>query len=162
MFFSACKRENVYKFSKDGKKIIISLVEIRKDFFDMRLQIQEDGQTYTDSRRLPYPVYRFLAADITGDGIPEIAVCIIKTTDFDKEERKRLFLFQIRDKYIQPLWLGSKMPLPLVDFKLVENSTGQFIITLEEKNGKFAMAKYKYDADKFGPQWLEYKAKGLN
>ena len=42
--------------------------------------------------KLPYPVYQFDYGDVTGDGMPEIIVGVIKPTRFDPKPDKRLFI----------------------------------------------------------------------
>ena len=74
--------------------------------------------------KLPYPVYQFDYGDVTGDGMPEIIVWVIKPTRFDPKPDKRLFIYRIADEaYIRPLWLGSRVAQPLEDFRVIREHT---------------------------------------
>ena len=52
--------------------------------------------------KLPYPVYQFDYGDVTGDGMPEIIVGVIKPTRFDPKPDKRLFIYRIADEAYPP------------------------------------------------------------
>ena len=67
---------------------------------------------------LPYPVYRFQTGDINGDGRTDVLVGVIKSTRYDPQVARRLFIFMVyKDRYIRPLWMGSRLSHPLVDFR---------------------------------------------
>ena len=93
---------------------------------------------------MPYPVYQFDYGDITGNGVPEIIVGVIKPTRFDPKPDKRLFIYRIADEaYIRPLWLGSRVAQPLEDFRIIREETPTRIRTLErEHSGNFLVAEY--------------------
>ena len=111
--FAACSEgENVYRYA-DG--------EIRLDVISDSLSILRhclaDGSEVS-SFELPYPTFRFCCDDLTGDGIPEIGVGVIKGTRFSPEPDKRLFLFHLTDgRLIRPLWMGSHVGARLDDFR---------------------------------------------
>jgi hypothetical protein len=161
---SCCKdNSNTFEFFVEGKKIMLSLTEVHDSAFDIKASLlYPNGEVTHSTWRLNYPVFRFDCADITNDGIPEIAVGVIKATRFDPEVKKRLFLFKLYDTcYVRPLWLGSKLPLPLVDFNLVASCDGARIRTVEQEGEKrFAVAEYCWKA--FGPKWLCYLQKGID
>jgi len=69
-----------------------------------------------DLWRLKYPVYRFCTADISGDGIDEALVGVIKKTKYFDKTDKRLFIYQNRNGKIDRLWMGSKIGGHIVDF----------------------------------------------
>ena len=96
--------------------------------------------------KLPYPVYQFDYGDVTGDGMPEIIVGVIKPTRFDPKPDKRLFIYRIADEaYIRPLWLGSRVAQPLEDFRVIREHTPVLIRTVErERSGKFLIAEYAW------------------
>ena len=84
------------------------------------------------SWELPYPVYRFDWGDLTGDGVPEIAVGVVKPTRFFPTPAKRLFLFKLyHGRLIRPLWLGSHVAHELVDFHIERDSVPALIHTIE-------------------------------
>lgn len=111
---------------------------------------------------LPYPVYQFDYGDITGDGIPEIAVGVVKPTRFNPKPNKRLFLYRIAEGiYIRPLWLGSRVAQPLEDFKIIRKKNPARIRTLEkEYSGKFLIAEYQWKG--FGLEFKKYLKREIN
>ena len=94
---------------------------------------------------LPYPVYRMEGGDLTGDGVPEIAVGVIKPTRYFPRPGRRLFLFKLyKGRLIRPLWLGSRLARPLVDFRLVRDSVPARILTTERRpDGTLVQALYR-------------------
>jgi hypothetical protein len=162
LYLSGCGRQekNVFRFSHGGGETVISLVKAGGNAFDIKAETLLNGEKIVSAWHLDYPVFRFDCADITGDGIPEIAVGVIKPARFDPETKKRLFLFKLYDSlYVRPLWLGSRMPLPLEDFEL----SGGKIITLErESENVFAAAEYEYKVSAFGPKLVRYIKKGVS
>ncbi|MBR3478455.1 MAG: nuclear receptor-binding factor 2 [Bacteroidaceae bacterium] len=86
----------------------------------------------TDVWTLKDAVYQFDCGDLTGDGIPEILVGVIKATRYRHEQDKRLFIFHLyKGRKIRPLWLGSRLGLPLKDFKVERDSVPAMIHTWE-------------------------------
>lgn len=171
----SCKnkeKNTFYTTLKDGQKIGIRLIELdsrkenkkHKPNFVVQTFLKEDKNIILDEWKLPYPVYNFEIADADNDGQDDIWVGVIKETRFDKNLRKRLFLFKIIEGKIRPLWLGSRMSKPLIDFSpaywidsLNNNSTKKCIIkTIEqEKSGKFLVANYQWR--KFGIEFINYE-----
>ena len=92
---------------------------------------------YSDEKLLDvwpllHHVYQFDCGDLTGDGIPEILVGVIKATRYRHEQDKRLFIFHLyKGRKIRPLWLGSRLGLPLKDFKVERDSVPAMIHTWE-------------------------------
>ena len=162
LFVLACQKKNdTFEFVFDDRKIEVSLVKVQDSIFDIRSKMTYHDSVTVSTWRLNYPVYQFDCADITGDGLPEIAVGVIKSTRFDPIVRKRLFLFKLYDAcYVRPLWLGSKVSLPLVDFRLMETKNGQRVRTIEqESDHQFVVAEYSYKT--FGLEWIRYIQRGI-
>ncbi len=168
--FSNCqnkKKDTFYTTLKDGEKIGIRLIkkENKKDKHNFAIQtfLKEKSKknTILDEWKLPYPVYNFEIGDADNDGQDDIWVGVIKETRFDKNLRKRLFLFKIIEGKIRPLWLGSRMSKPLVDFSpayLIDSLDKKkcIIRTIEkERNGNFLVANYQWR--KFGIEFINYK-----
>ena len=92
------------------------------------------GDSVVDSWALDYPVYRFTCGDMTGDSIPEVLVGTIKATRYHPEKDKRLFIFHLyKGQFIRPLWLGSRVGCPLIDFKVETDSMPNLVHTWERK-----------------------------
>jgi len=165
MFFVTCNNQNDNKFVfKNGKeKIVLSLNEKTDSAYDLKSEIYNDGKLgFSDKWELDYPIYRFYCEDINNDGLPEMAVGVTKTTRYDSICRRRLFIFKLYDgKYIRPLWLGSRVSYPLVDFRIVDKNSEKRFRTIEQ-NGEnsFVVAEYRYGS--FGLEWICYVKKNIN
>jgi hypothetical protein len=151
--YSCQKMPDVCRTVVNGKQMEVSL---KQSADSMHLLILTVEGKENSRWGLNYPVYRFDYGDITGDSIPEIAVGVIKTTRFDPTMDKRLFIFRITDDgYVRPLWLGSRVAQPLIDFKLV-NKNGQGLVrTIEkESSGNYLVAEYRWRG--FGLEFVDY------
>jgi hypothetical protein len=156
MFFLlvGCHEEkNRFVWEADGKRTEVELEKKNDSLYILHLHT--DRPTHT-TWELPYPVYRFDCGDVTGDGVPEIAVGVIKPTRFDPKPRKRLFLYRIADDtYIRPLWLGSRVAQPLEDFRISPAKHPVRIRTMErERDGRFLVAEYRWRG--FGLDFKRY------
>lgn len=104
-------------------------MEHRSDSLHM-LYLDVEGVT-CDSMPIPYPVYRFDCGDLTGDDIPEVCVGVSKPTRY-WPNGKRLFIYHLfSGRYIRPLWLGSRVGRPLVNFTVCRDSVPACIHTVE-------------------------------
>jgi hypothetical protein len=123
----------------------------------IRLVTHDDTSCWS----LPYKVFQFVQGDINGDGVEECLVGVVKPTRFHPVYAKRLFIFKNFDGYIRPMWLGSVMPKPLIDFWLVTNEYGYYnIITFErEESGKMLIAEYCWRG--FGIDFINYHAREI-
>jgi hypothetical protein len=154
VFFYSCKKESkICRIKIDDKKLEITLEQYSDSSFALCMTVNNERHSLW---ALNYPVYRFDYGDITGDGIPEIAVGVIKTTRFDPRRDKRLFLFRItKDFYIRPLWLGSRVAQPLIDFRIIEENGQSLIRTVErEWSGNYLVAEYGWQG--FGLEFKRY------
>lgn len=152
------KQPQNYVEVKAGEKTFqISLVQLSDTHNYIKVETFKSSKLIASSTwQLNYPVYRFDVGDVTGDSIPEIAVGVIKTTRFDRNRAKRLFLFSITDENdVRPLWLGSRVAQPLEDFVLTKSGMPEKVLTIErERSGKFLVAAYRYHG--FGLEFCEY------
>lgn len=106
----------------------------------------------SDQAIFNYQPYQLDTADVNRDGRTDIIVGLIKSTEFDPEEKKRLFILQIDEGQLRPLWLGSKVCQQLIDFKAMTNGV---VRTLEKTNtGNYAIGHYEWQG--FGLTLLEY------
>ena len=141
------KRQNYFE-ARVGENILqISLEQVLDTFSRIMVKTFKDGElVHTSTYNITYPVYRFDVGDVTGNGVPDIAVGVIKTTKFDPKPAKRPFLFQITGEgNVSKLWLGSRVSQPLEDFMIAKNETPAKVLTIErEQSGKFLVAVYRY------------------
>jgi hypothetical protein len=117
------------------------------------------GDSVVDAWALDYPIYRFTCGDMTGDSIPEVLVGTIKATRYRPEEDKRLFIFHLyKGRFIRPLWLGSRVGCPLIDFKIETDTVPNLVHTWERK-GNGDTIEVLYQLKGFG---LKYKRTAPN
>jgi hypothetical protein len=119
------------------------------------------GRVLSARRYLSFPVTRAEYADITGDGIPELLLGVIKKTRFDRHARLRLFVYSVDGGAVRPAWLGSRLGMPLRDF-VVLGRDGQHVIgTIErERNGRCAVGIWKWHG--FGPRFVAYVSRFIS
>lgn len=85
-----------------------------------------------DSLIIPHPLYRFETGDLTGDGLPEVMIGVVKGSRYWPTPSRRIFIYHLfAGHYIRPLWLGSRVGHPLLDFDVCRDSVPCRIITTE-------------------------------
>lgn len=108
-----------------------------------------------DVWELRFPVYRFCTGDMDGDSIVDAIVGVEKTTRFDPVVRRRVFMFRNIEGKVRPLWLGSRLGRPVVDFNVVKVDGETRLRSVEEDdNGKFLVAEYRWSS--FGVKFIRY------
>jgi hypothetical protein len=143
-----CGGQQDFVEAKVGENTLHIFLEQVSDTLNIiRVKTFKEGKLmHTSIYPLPYPVYRFDVGDVTGNGIPDIAVGVVKTTKFDPKLAKRPFLFKINDEgEVRKLWMGSRVSQPLEDFAIRKSETPAKVLTIErEQSGKFLVAVYRY------------------
>ena len=140
---SACTdgKETVYRYA--GGEIRL---ETAGDSLSILLHIPRGSDANPSEFQLPYPTFRLSCGDLTGDGIPEIGVGVIKRTRFSPEPDKRLFLFHLTDgNLIRPLWMGSHVGGRLDDFYISDA-----LIHTDEHNAADSTFHRTYKLTSFG------------
>lgn len=119
-----------------------------------RLTIKNSVNGETDKIYTPYEIFAMESGDINHDGKTDICIGIIKPTPFDSLLKKRLFIFQIDNNFIRPLWLSSRLVYPLEEFVIENDENGQQIIkTIERQSLKsFCINEYKWKS--FGMSFI--------
>jgi hypothetical protein len=136
-------------------------LEKLKELEGYRLKIEDTINGRHDELHLKYPVYRFECADINSDGNTDILAGVVKSTHFEPELDRRLFIFRIDSTQIRPLWLGSKLCFQLVDFRCVNDDNKSYIISLEKTDKElYCIGKYKWQ--NFGLQLIAYHYSDLD
>lgn len=131
-----------------GKAVLKRLATVT----GFKILLADNNGRISDQAIFKYPAYRIDTADINRDGNTDILVGLIKATEFDPVEKKRLFILRIDDGHLRPLWLGSKVCQELVDFKASDKG---HIQTLERtKSGNYAIGLYEWES--FGLTLLHY------
>jgi hypothetical protein len=119
------------------------------------------NDTLTSTWPLRYPVYKFLKCDVNNDGQEDVAVGVIKPTRNDPVPGKRLFLFQVKNRSVIPLWLGSSLSQPLEDFAAHTVDSTVVIRSIEiEKSKRYLVAEYEWFG--FGLSFRKYIQRELS
>lgn len=148
-FFVSCAKNDFSK--KEIKKGDFSLLKENDSLYYLTIDVDNDS----DKWELPYPVYQFQTADIDHNGVDDALVGVIKSTRFDAIKAKRLFIFKNYKGLVRPLWLGSRLGQPLVDFSVSTIEDEVRVRSVErEKSGKYLVAEYKWR--KFGLEFIGY------
>ncbi len=128
------------------------LFDPRNEKPGFRISLVNDKKETVDRLIFDYPLYQVDSADVDRDGKTDILVGLIKTTQFDPTEKKRLFILRIDDGQLRPLWLGSRVCQELVTFKTL---SGGIVQTLEKTGeNSYAIGLYKWRG--FGLKLIEY------
>lgn len=119
------------------------------------------NDSLTSTWPLRYPVFKIEKGDVNNDGTEDLAVGVIKTTRRDTVARKRLFLFQVRNRSIIPLWLGSSLSHPMEDFSLYKSDSRFVVRSIEvEKSERYLIAEYEWFG--FGLSFRRYLHRELS
>lgn len=133
------------------------VLSIKDKFFSGRVQFQKLTSTHgfkvmlkdtadqmIDQTIFRFTPYQFDTADVDRDGTTEVLIGLIKATEFDPAEKKRLFILHIDNGHLRPLWLGSKVCQELVDFKSTDDGVIQ---TIERtSNGTYSIGDYYWES----------------
>jgi len=124
------------------------LIEHQNDSLHI-VRLSTNGVTH-DSLLLPYPLYRIDCGDLTGNGLPEVVLGVIKAARYWPTPQKRLFVYHLYDgHYIRPLWLGSRVANPLHDFRIDRDSLPAQVCT-EEWADDTTLIHRRYTLSGFG------------
>ena len=109
-----------------------------------------------DEWQLAYPVFRFDCGDLTGDGLPEVAVGVVKPTRYWPQPDRRLFIFHLfHGRLIRPLWLGSRVGGRLVDFCFERDSVPAMVHTWESVGDSDTPVERLYVMNGFGLKYYK-------
>ena len=154
LLLSSCARNAVEICRTDYGRIVL------KDISDTTaaiLHIADNGDTLSDWRLYHY-VYHYDYGDVNGDGLPEIAVGVVKKTRYWHDEDKRLFIFKLYDgRLIRPLWLGSRLGCPIETFRIERDSVPARIVSTERCGDSIVNVMYRIKG--FGPKFEAYVPK---
>jgi len=126
-----------------------------------RISIISDDKSLSNELHVPYPIYRFETGDVNRDGKTDILLGVIKSTHFDLNEKRRLFVLRIDSGRLRPLWLGSRVCQELIDFNPIGHGGSTSIITLEQAFNK-SFCNGLYEWDDFGLSLVKYEKEGLS
>ena len=154
--------DSTLHITSGNETLSVHLKSLGKYGYSLRARTSRAGKEITDfAFVLHYPVYHFELADINREGRPDILLGVIKSTHFDPVQRKRLFLYKIDNGRIRPLWMGSRISHPIVDFRYKKINDHPYIITIEKENSNgYLVAEYEWKG--FGLELTKYIARNIN
>ncbi len=113
------------------------------------------ADTLADTWTIDAPVYRFECGDLSADSLPEILVGVIRATRYRPQKDKRLYIFKLyKGQFIRPLWMGSRLGLPLDDFRVERDSVPHMVHTWERRDSTRVEAIYRLQG--FGLKFVKY------
>jgi len=148
-----------FTIKENGQIININLIHKSKKDNLIIVDVHESGKLlFTNTWPLKFEVFKIDTGDVNNDYSTDILVGVIKSTRFDSISRKRLFIFKLFEGYIRPLWMGSRVSQPLVDFKFFKSKSEGIVRTIElEKDQSYLVAEYHWIG--FGLGFIHYLAR---
>jgi hypothetical protein len=92
---------------------------------DPCVSVWRDGRRVWQGVPARWRPWKLLAGDVDGDGRPEIAIGVRKSTPYYRTRHNCLFIYGVVRGRIRARWLGSRLSRPYVDFALVRNLAGR-------------------------------------
>lgn len=90
--------------------------------------------------------WKLMLVELDGDPQPEIALGVFKATRHDRRPARRLFIYDWNGSALTPVWLGSALGLPLVDFDFARDPARgrDELVSLERGPGHLAVRRYRW------------------
>lgn len=91
--------------------------------------------------------WRIEVVELDDDPEPEIALGVYKKTRTDRQLARRLFIYDWTGYCLSPKWLGSRLALPMEDFKFIRPAGGRRhqLVTLEQTPDSKLIRKYRWN-----------------
>jgi len=100
--------------------------------------------------------WKLQIADMEGDGRREIIVGVQKSTHFFPRPHHCLFIYRFDGRTVQPVWLGSSLSQPFIDFTFARTGSrhAEKLIALEiTRDGRRCVTVYSWDGFGFTADW---------
>jgi len=164
LIFASCNQEQIFEktifISDSNFKGEVRVEKVHK-LNKYKISIHNSLTGGKDIIYTPYQVFELEQGDINGDDKTDFCIGIIKPTPFDKTYRKRLFIFQIDQDYIRPLWLSSRLANTLEAFVVIKENKLDVIRTIEiKKENEYCIHQYKWGS--FGMVYQREIGEGLS
>lgn len=102
----------------------------------------EGGDTVKSFIPLTYHILKSQVADLQGDDYPEVLFCIRKKSKYHPIESNRIFIYGLKDQRIYPIWLGSRVQYPVVDFTISSEEEQDRVLVLQRLHKKYYLSTY--------------------
>jgi hypothetical protein len=153
-------RADLRSVSPAGDTLRVRIRPARRSGCVVIASVAGRDNSFTVRKYLSYPIYRAMIADLDGDGGGDLLLGVIKPTRYDRQARRRLHVYTLRNGALRSLWLGSRMAMPLRDFTIVQRGDASVLATLErERDGSSAIGLWKWTS--FGPRFVAWQARSL-
>ena len=139
--------------TEEPDSAVFSLREINDTLYVLELR----SGSQVSEWRLPYPVYQFQTGDVDGDGKTDALVGVIKTTRYDPEKARRLFIFKNFEGNVRVLWLGTRLSGILQDFRFIDGLVRSLETTADNR---YVVAEYQWEH--FGMRFRRFLAKNVS
>jgi hypothetical protein len=120
------------------------------------LSIRFHGRTAGQEIPKRWKPWKIAIADVDGDGKPEIAVAIVKSTRFFPQPHNCLYLYNWNGRALVPKWRGSSLGEPFTDFGFyrASHSRSALLIALERTPaGRARLVAYEWNGFGFSEDW---------
>jgi VCBS repeat protein len=100
--------------------------------------------------------WKLKIADLDGDGRREIIVGVQKSTHFFPHPHHCLFIYRFDGRTVQPIWLGSSLSQPFIDFAFAkrEHGAADRLIAVEiTREGRRCVTAYSWNGFGFTADW---------
>ena len=124
--------DSAFVYHSRGTQGRLSITAVSDSLFFIRHYLAD---TLADTWTVDAPVYRFECGDLNADSVPEILIGAIRATRYRPHPAKRLYILKLyKGQYIRPLWMGSRLGLPLEDFRVDRDSLPHMVHTWERQS----------------------------
>lgn len=106
------------------------------------------------------PVIKLDTGDANADGHPDLLVMPVKPTRRDSTKRPRPFLYEVYKGHLRPLWLGSWIGSPMLDFRVTQPGTVRFLLEEPDSSTLFMVADFKWRG--FSPLFDQYRVRNAD
>jgi hypothetical protein len=127
---------------------------------DPTVRVRVGGRLVASGVPARWLPWRLELADVAGDGKVRIVVGITKSTRYRPSPHNCLFVLQPRDGRLAPVWLGSALSRPFIDFAYgrSRSGVGASLYALERApDGSLGAAAYRWNG--FGYTLLSRKGR---
>lgn len=113
---------------------------------DPSIAVVAAGRTVWQGVPKAYKPWKLAGGDIDGNGKPDFAVGVYKTTHLYPHAHNTVFFYEIRDNEVVPKWRGSSLGKPLVDFAYAELERGPRLVALQTHlDGRFGLTVWRWN-----------------
>jgi hypothetical protein len=109
-----------------------ALVELRTSQ-DPSVRVSIRGQPIWEGVPKAHQPWKLAGGDIDGNGLPDFAVGVFKSTHLYPHAHRTVFFFELRDGKVVPKWKGSSLGRPLVDFVYAQVQGKPKLVALQRR-----------------------------